>query len=101
MRIQLKLFLQAMTLLSQLTSIRFINMGNYFRHLDCDFNDDLLMAFISFFSSQENLKTVVLQNCRFLPNDGLEILKAIFHCDSNTIINLTLRGFLSKTRIWP
>ncbi|GBO36426.1 hypothetical protein AVEN_205364-1 [Araneus ventricosus] len=62
MRIQLKLFLQAMTLRSQLTSIRFINMGNYFRHLDCDFNDDLRLSVSSAhkkISKQSFYKTAV------------------------------------------
>ncbi|GBL99094.1 hypothetical protein AVEN_64096-1 [Araneus ventricosus] len=94
---QLKLFLQAMASSSQLVSIKFINMRNYFRRLDDTHHEDLFQAIISFFSTQENLKTVVFQDSGFSKEKGMELLKAIFH--SNTMTNLTLRGFVNEAAI--
>ncbi|GBM11388.1 hypothetical protein AVEN_249135-1 [Araneus ventricosus] len=82
---QLRLFLRAMTSSSQLTSIKFINMRSYFRRLDDIDRDDLFIKIASFVNSQGNLKTVVLQESHFSQEEGMELLKAIFHSDSNEI----------------
>ncbi|XP_055941689.1 F-box only protein 39-like [Argiope bruennichi] len=93
---QLKLFLKAMLSSSQLSSVKFINMGNYFRHLDDIIREDLFKIVVRFFNSQENLKTVIFQDSHFSKDEGLELLKAMFHSDKNTIRNLTLQGFVSE-----
>ncbi|KAF8763746.1 hypothetical protein HNY73_021892 [Argiope bruennichi] len=46
---QLKLFLEAMEFSSQLHSIKFINMGNYFHYLDDIIYEDLFKTIINFF----------------------------------------------------
>ncbi|KAF8786868.1 hypothetical protein HNY73_008527 [Argiope bruennichi] len=93
---QLKLFLQALESSSQLASIKFFKMKNYFRHLDDILYEDLFKTIINLFNSQKNLKTVVLEESRFSKTEGLDVLKAIFHSESNTIRNLTLRGFVNE-----
>ncbi|GBM83707.1 hypothetical protein AVEN_156143-1 [Araneus ventricosus] len=90
---QLTFFLKAMASSSQLTSIKFIDMGKYFHRVDYIIYADILKIIISFFNSQKNLKTVVFQDSHFSKEEGMELLKAILS-DSTTVRNLTLRGFV-------
>ncbi|GIX98361.1 f-box domain-containing protein [Caerostris extrusa] len=91
---QLKLFLQAMSSKSHLISIKFLNMGNYFSHLDDFIHNDVFKAIVNLFHSQEALRTVVFQDSRLTRNEAMELLKAIHHSDKHTIRVLNLRGFV-------
>ncbi|KAF8786712.1 F-box only protein 39 like protein [Argiope bruennichi] len=93
---QLKLFLKAITDSSQFSSLKFINIGFYFHNLNSIIRKDLFKTIITFFISQKNLKTVVFQGSRFSKEEGLKLLRAILHSESNTIRHLTLRGFINE-----
>ncbi|GFU06580.1 f-box domain-containing protein [Nephila pilipes] len=92
---QLKLFLQGLMSQSQLESIKFINMGNYFRHLDDFIRSDVIRALNNFFESQGNLKNVVFHDSRFHKEEGMELLNSIYQFNKATLRKLVLRGFVN------
>ncbi|GBO11101.1 hypothetical protein AVEN_5377-1 [Araneus ventricosus] len=96
MFVQVKLFLEAMSRSSQLSSIKVINFGNYFKHLSDGQNTVLFQTLNEFFNTQKNLNTVIFIKSEFGQEEGLVILNNVFNCDNNKIRKLTLRGFVKE-----
>ncbi|GFY76373.1 f-box domain-containing protein [Trichonephila inaurata madagascariensis] len=94
---QLKFFLLGLVSNSQLVSIKFINMGNYFRHLDDFIRKDVLNSINSFFASQENLRTVVFEDSRLHKEEGMELLSSVYQSNKATLRKLKLRGFVNDS----